>query len=85
MYCRIRPSPATIRSSSDPVRHGAVATNSVLDGYSLVQMPELRMDSILEWGLMVRVYGDVMVNVYLRGTGPEGLELEFVVRDAELA
>jgi len=39
------------------VRHGAVASMAVLDGYKVVRLPEMRADSIIDWGLRARAYG----------------------------
>ena len=40
------------------VRHGAVGSTSVLDGYSVVTIPDSRTGDVLEWGSATRVYGD---------------------------
>jgi signal transduction histidine kinase/ActR/RegA family two-component response regulator len=39
------------------VRHGAVDSMSVLDGYGVVRLPEMRTGSIADWGLRARAYG----------------------------
>jgi signal transduction histidine kinase/CheY-like chemotaxis protein len=39
------------------LRHGAVASMAVLDGYGIVRLPEMRANSILDWGIRARAYG----------------------------
>jgi signal transduction histidine kinase/CheY-like chemotaxis protein len=39
------------------LRHGAVGSMAVLDGYGIVRLPEMRADSIIDWGLRARAYG----------------------------
>ena len=39
------------------VRHGAVDSMAVLDGYEVARLPEMRTGSIIDWGLRVRAYG----------------------------
>jgi signal transduction histidine kinase len=39
------------------LRHGAVDTMAVLDGYGIVRLPEMRTGSIIDWGLRARAYG----------------------------
>jgi signal transduction histidine kinase/CheY-like chemotaxis protein len=39
------------------VRHGAVNSMAVLDGYGVVRLPEMRTGSIADWGLRARAYG----------------------------
>jgi signal transduction histidine kinase/ligand-binding sensor domain-containing protein/ActR/RegA family two-component response regulator len=43
------------------VRHGAVNAMSVLDGYTVVQVPEVRIGTAIDWNRLARVY-----------TGPKG-------------
>jgi len=38
------------------VRHGAVNAMSVLDGYSVIQIPEARRGSAIDWNRLARVY-----------------------------
>jgi signal transduction histidine kinase/CheY-like chemotaxis protein len=38
------------------VRHGAVTAMSVLDGYSVIQIPEARRGSTIDWNRLARVY-----------------------------
>ena len=39
------------------VRHGAVDSMAVLDGYGVHRLPEMRAGSIVDWGLRARAYG----------------------------
>ena len=39
------------------LRHGAVDTMAVLDGYEVARLPEMRIGSIIDWGLRARAYG----------------------------
>jgi signal transduction histidine kinase/CheY-like chemotaxis protein len=39
------------------LRHGAVDSMAVLDGYGVVRLPEMRSGSIADWGLRARAYG----------------------------
>src|ERR1035441_1146991 len=39
------------------LRHGAVDSMSVLDGYEVAPLPEMRTGSIIDWGLRARAYG----------------------------
>jgi signal transduction histidine kinase/ActR/RegA family two-component response regulator/streptogramin lyase len=39
------------------LRHGAVNSMTVLDGYGAVRLPEMRTGSIVDWGLRARAYG----------------------------
>ena len=39
------------------LRHGAVDSMSVLDGYGVVRLPEMRTGSVVDWGLRARAYG----------------------------
>jgi signal transduction histidine kinase/ActR/RegA family two-component response regulator len=39
------------------LRHGAVNTMAVLDGYEVARLPEMRTGSIIDWGLRARAYG----------------------------
>jgi signal transduction histidine kinase/ActR/RegA family two-component response regulator len=39
------------------LRHGAVDTMAVLDGYEVARLPEMRTGSIIDWGLRARAYG----------------------------
>jgi signal transduction histidine kinase/CheY-like chemotaxis protein len=39
------------------LRHGAVDTMAVLDGYGVARLPEMRTGSIIDWGLRARAYG----------------------------
>jgi signal transduction histidine kinase/CheY-like chemotaxis protein len=39
------------------LRHGAVDSMAVLDGYGVVRLPEMRTGSIADWGLRARAYG----------------------------
>ena len=39
------------------VRHGAVDSMAVLDGYAVVRLPEMRTGSIVDWGIRARAYG----------------------------
>src|SRR5271170_3667897 len=38
------------------VRHGAVGSISVLDGYTVVQIPEARLGSAIGWSRLARIY-----------------------------
>ena len=39
------------------LRHGAVDSMAVLDGYGIARLPEMRTGSIADWGLRARAYG----------------------------